>query len=126
MSKKVDDSILDAALNEIKNNANKMTVCSGEPAGYAAANNGGSDFLGDVAMSSGDFILSNGDTSGRKCTVAAKSAVNIDVTGTATHVALLDTSTSTLLYVTTSTSLGLTSGNQLTFGSWDIEIADPS
>ena len=126
MSKKVDDSILDAALNEIKNKVTKMTVCSAEPRSYAAANNGGSVFLGDVTMESADFIITNGDVSGRKCRVSQKSNVNIDVTGTATHVALLDTATSKLLYVTTSTSLALTSGNTLTFNAWDIEIADPS
>jgi len=126
MPKKVDDSVLDAALNEIKNNCDKMTVCSGEPATYAAANNGGGNFLADVAMASGDFTIANGDTSGRKVSVASKAGVNVDNTGTGDHVALLDTVTSTLLYVTTCTSLGLTAGSSLTFNGWDIEIADPA
>lgn len=126
MAKKVDDSVLDAALNEIKTNCNLMTVCAGEPANYTAANVGGGNFLADVAMVSGDFTLTNGDTNGRKVSVASKSGVNVDNTGTADHVALLDTGTSTLLYVTTATSLGLTSGSTLTFNGWDIEIADPS
>ena len=126
MVKKVDDSVLDAALNEIKTNCALMTVCSAEPANYTAANVGGGDFLGDVAMVSGDFTISNGDTSGRKVAIASKSSVNVDNTGTATHVALLDTANSTLLYVTTCTSQALTSGNTITFPTWDIEIADPS
>ena len=126
MAKYVDDSILDAALNEIKNNCNKMTVCSAQPSSYAEANNGGSVFLGDVTMASADFNITDGDVSGRKCAVGQKKEVNVDVTGTATHVALLDTAASKLLYVTTSTSLALTSGNTLTFNAWDIEIADPS
>lgn len=50
-----------------------MTVCSGEPANYTAANIGGGDFLGDVDMASGDFTISDGDTSGRKVAVASKS-----------------------------------------------------
>ncbi len=126
MAKYVDDSILDAALNEIKNKTIKMTVCSAQPSNYAAANNGGNVFLGDVIMASTDFTITNGDASGRKCTVGQKKEVNVDVTGTATHVALLDTAASKLLYVTTSTSLALTSGSSLTFEAWDIEIADPS
>lgn len=103
-----------------------MTVCSGEPANFAAANVGGGDFLGDVTMASGDFTISDGDTSGRKVAVASKSSVNVDNTGTANHVALLDTANSVLLYVTTCTSQALTSGNTITFPTWDIEIADPS
>jgi len=126
MAKKVDNSVLDAALNEIKNNCNLMTVCSAEPANYAAANVGGGDFLGDVSMANGDFTIADGDTSGRKVTVGSKSGVNVDNTGSATHVALLDTGTSTLLYVTTCTTQSLTSGNTVTFPTWDIEIADPS
>lgn len=126
MAKKVDNSVLDAALNEIKNNCNLMTVCSTEPANFTAANVGGGSFLGDVSMASGDFTIADGDTSGRKVTVGSKSGVNVDNTGSATHVALLDTVTSTLLYVTTCTTQSLTSGNTVTFPTWDIEIADPS
>ncbi len=126
MGKKVDDSVLDAALNEIKNKCNLMTACAGEPLSFAAANVGGGNFLADVAMASADFTLSNGDVSGRKVAVAAKSSIIVDNTGTADHVALLDTVNSVLLYVTTSTSLGLTSGSSLTLNTWDVEIADPS
>ncbi|MBL4801736.1 MAG: hypothetical protein JKY45_07555 [Emcibacter sp.] len=126
MGKKVDDSVLDVALNEIKNKCNLMTVCTGEPANYTAANVGGGNFLADVTMAVGDFALSNGDVSGRKVAVASKSGINVDNTGTGDHVALLDTVNSVLLYVTTATSLGLTSGSTLTLGAWDIEITDPS
>lgn len=126
MGKKVDDSVLDGALNEIRNKCDLMTVCAGEPADFAAANVGGAAFLADITMSITDFTLSNGDVSGRKVAVGSKSGVAVDNSGTADHVALLDTVNSKLLYVTTCTSLGLTSGSTLTFGAWDIEIADPS
>lgn len=126
MAKKVADSVLDAALNEIKNKCTLMTACTGEPATYAAANVGGGNFLADVAMAGPDFAIANGDVSGRKVTVASKAGITVDNTGTADHVALLDTVNNVLLYVTTSTALGLTSGSTLTLGAWDIEIADPS
>ena len=126
MAKKVDNSVLDAALNEIKTNCTRMVVCSAEPANYTAANTGGANNLGDVTMINGDFTVSDGDTSGRKVAVASKSGVNVDVTGTATHVALLDVTNTLLLYVTTCTSQALTSGNTITFPAWDIEIADPT
>lgn len=72
-----------------------------------------------------DFIKANGDTSGRKVTVAAKSGVNVDTSGTATHVALVSVGDTTLRYVTTCTSQALTSGNQVNFPAWDIETAAP-
>lgn len=126
MAKKVDNTVLDAALNEIKTKCNLMTACAAEPANFAAANVGGGNFLADVAMASGDFTIADGDVSGRKMTVASKSGITVDNTGTADHVALLDTVGSVLLYVTTSTALGLTSGSSLTLGAWDVEIGDPA
>ena len=84
--------------------------------------------LADVTMASGDFTNANGDTNGRKTTVAAKSSVLIDTSGTATHVALLDVTNSKLLYVTTCTSQALTANgsNTVNFPAWDIEVADPT
>lgn len=124
MAKSVHNDVLDAALNEIKNNCDKMVACSQEPANYTEAN--ATYALADVAMAGGDFALADGDTSGRKMVVGQKTGVTVDVTGTADHVALLDTGSSKLLYVTTATAQVLTSGNQMTFNAWDIEIADPS
>lgn len=125
MAKKVDDTVLDAALNDMKTNVTRMTVCSGEPADFAAANIGGAVFLADATLASGDMIVSDGDTSGRKMRTATKTVV-VDNTGTATHVALLDVTNSILKYVTTCTSLALTAASDVTFPAWDIEIADPT
>ncbi len=126
MAKKVDDSVLDAALSEIRNKCNLMTACTGEPLSFAAANAGGANYLAGVAMAGVDFTIANGVVSGRKVAVAGKSGIAVTNTGNADHVALLDTVGGVLLYVTTATALGLTSGSTLTLGSWDIEIADPA
>jgi hypothetical protein len=101
-----------------------MVACSTQPTTYTEAN--ATYALADVTMTSGDFTVANGDTSGRKVTVAAKSSVPVDTTGSFQHVALLDVSNSKLLYVTTGTTQTLTSGNTANFPAWDIEIADPS
>lgn len=124
MAKSVHDDVLDGALNVLKNNVTRMTACSSEPTTYTQGNS--TYALADVTLASGDFAIANGDTSGRKVTVAQKTGVTVDTTGTATHVALLDVTNSKLLYVTTCTSQALTSGNTMTFNTWDIEIADPS
>jgi hypothetical protein len=124
MAKSVDDTVLDGALNVIKNGATRMTLCNAEPTTYAQANS--TYALANVTMASGDFTIANGDTSGRKVTVAAKSAVPVTTTGTGNHVALLDVAGSRLLYVTTTTAQGVSSGGTVDIGSWKAEIADPA
>jgi hypothetical protein len=126
MAKAVHDDVLDAALNYIDTNCTRMTACSAQPTTYVEGN--ATYALADVTMSGTDFTPANGDTSGRKLTIGAKSSVLIDSSGTATHVALLDVSNSKLLYVTTCTSQALTANgsNTVNFPAWDVEIADPT
>jgi hypothetical protein len=122
MAKIVHDAVLDAAFNEL-DLADLMTACNAQPTTRTEAVT--TFKLADVAMTPDtDFTNANGDVSGRKVTVAAKSAVPVDTSGTATHVALVDATR--LLYVTTCTSQALTSGNTVNFPAWDIEIADPT
>ena len=124
MAKAAIVEMLDASLNYIKTNATKMVACTAQPATFADAN--GTMKLSEVTMAAADFTLSNGVTSGRRVTVAAKNAVPVTVTGTANHVALLDVTGSKLLYVTTAPAQALTSGSTVSFGAWDIEIANPA
>jgi hypothetical protein len=122
MAKTASDAVLDGLL-EIINDCTLMTVCNAQPTTYAEAS---SDFkLADVVMAGGDFTISNGDTDGRKVRMSAKAAVPIDLTGTATHVALCVSGSSTLHVVTTCTSQALTSGGTVDIPVWDIEVADP-
>ncbi|NOZ43303.1 MAG: hypothetical protein GXP02_09110 [Alphaproteobacteria bacterium] len=125
MVKTVDNSVLDAALNDIKTKCTLMTACAGQPLSFTAANSGGANYLAGVAMAATDFTVGNGVTSGRKVAVASKSGITVTTTGTGDHIALLDTVGGVLLYVTTAIALGLTSGSTLTLGAWNIEIADP-
>lgn len=122
MAKQAPDATIDASLDYVAG-SNLMIACSGEPANYAGI---AAVALADVAMAGGDFTKANGDVSGRKVTMAAKNGVNVDSNGTATHVILADSGTSTLRYVTTCTSQVLTAGNTVNFPSWKIEIADPT
>jgi hypothetical protein len=122
MAKSVHDNVLDGAF-DVLDQADLMTVCNAEPTTRTEAIT--TFKLADVAMvPNTDYTKANGDTSGRKVTMAAKSAVPVDTTGTATHVALTDATR--LLYVTTCTSQALTSGNTVNFPAWKVEIADPT
>lgn len=123
MGKATPDAVLDAMADKIIAECDLMTLCSAEPTTLTEAVT--TFALADVAMSGVDFTKANGDVSGRKVTVAAKGGVTVDTTGTATHVALVDSGTN-LLYVTTCTSQGVSSGGTADIAAWDIEIADPA
>lgn len=124
MAKFAADSVMDAALDKVAT-CTRMVVTSAQPANFAGI---AAVALADVVLTAGDgngdYTVANGDTSGRKVTVAAQSNITIDSSGDATHVCLDDGTT--LLYVTTCTTQTLTSGGTVTVPAFDIEIADPA
>ncbi len=124
MAKSAIPDMLDAALNYIKTSATKMVACSAQPLSFTDANTAMK--LAEVTMAPADFTLANGTTSGRRVTVAAKSNINVSTAGSANHVALIDVAGSKLLYVTTAPAQALASGSTVSFGAWDIEIANPA
>lgn len=127
MAKWSNDSGLDAALDWFAD-CDELNVCSAQPTTYTEAITTYS--LADVAVTAGDgngdFTIANGDSSGRKLTVAAQSGVTVDTSGTATHIALTKSGDTTLRYVTTCTSQALTASNTVDLPAWDIELADPT
>ena len=123
MGKQAPDATIDSMFDYI-DQCNIMHVCSAEPANYAGI---AAVSLADVALTPDtDFTKANGDTNGRKVTIAAKTGVTVDNSGTATHIAIARTNDTTLRYVTTCTSQVLTAGNTVNIPSWDIEVADPT
>jgi hypothetical protein len=122
MGKRTEDAVLDAALNQIKNNCVKLCVCTTEPATYAAATS--TLKLASVVISSADFTGPANDSSGRKVTVGAQSSVSVDTTGSAAHVALV--TASALYIVTTCSTQALTASNLVNVPAWEIAIADPT
>jgi hypothetical protein len=124
MAKFVPDATLDLFLGVIRDNADRQDVCSTQPTTYAEATSTYS--LADVTMTTGtDYTQANGDTSGRKITVAQKTGVTIDTAGSAQHLALTNGS-DTLYAVTTCSTVALTTPGTLTINAWDIEISDVS
>lgn len=124
MAKTVHNDVLDAMLDKIAT-GNQMSACATQPTTRTEAIT--TNKLAITAMTIGDgndYIITDGDTNGRKVAVQEKTGVNVDTTGTADHVALVDASI--LLYVTTCTGQLLTSGNTVDFPEWDIEVADPT
>lgn len=123
MGKAAPDATLDS-LADYVDQSNIMHVCSAEPANFAGI---AAVSLASVAMTPDtDFTKANGDTNGRKFTVAAKAGVSVTTGGSATHVVLARTTDSTLRYVTTCTTQVLTAGNTINIPAWDVETADPT
>lgn len=124
MAKWSNDTGLDAALSWFAGST-VLHVCTSQPANYAAI---AAASVGSVVLDSGDFAHADGDTSGRKLTIAAQSitAASASNAGATLHAVLASTGDSTLRYVTTIPSQAITSGNPINVGSWKIEIADPS
>lgn len=120
MAKFASDGSIDGGLDKIIT-FTAINICSAQPTSVAECDS--LSLIPAHTLTGGDFTKANGDTSGRKVTVASQASLSIDVSGTATHVAIND---GTDFYVTTCTSQALTSGGTVTIPAWDIEIADPA
>ena len=123
MAKFLPDAIIDGMLSYIQVRLTGISVCSTQPTTYAEAT--ATYKLADKnGLTSTDLTVGNGDTSGRKIAMVAHSAVTIDATGTAAHVAWWGSSGSILLLVTTCTTIALTTGSTVTIPTHDFEIRD--
>ncbi|MEM7209577.1 MAG: hypothetical protein AAF434_17290 [Pseudomonadota bacterium] len=121
MARFASDGMIDGGLDKIAT-CTRMTICSAEPGTIADLTTYG---LAEAAgLTSGDFTKANGDTSGRKITVAAQNALSITAPGTneANHIALDD---GTDLIVTTCTAQDLIGGGTVNVPAYDFEISAP-
>jgi hypothetical protein len=123
MAKACDSTVLGGLLN-IVSGANKLIVCSGQPTTYTQANV--TYNLASIAVAGGDFTLANSG-SNRQSTVAAKSALTVNAAGTGDHIALVNTGSSTLLYVTTiGTARAIALTDTVNTSSWVITVNQPT
>ena len=122
MSKFCSNAVFDTALTKIAT-ATRMVALNGQPATYTAADAGR---LAEAAVGAADFTIANGDVSGRKVTIAAKTGLSVIAAGTVDHIALLDPTTSTLLYVTTCPAQAIVAGGTVSLASWQVEINQPT
>jgi hypothetical protein len=115
--------MLDAAFDWVRARVTRLVVCSTQPTNYTEAITT-YNLATKSAVTSSMLTVSNGDTNGRKVHVSSQTGLSVTVTGTAQHVALVGSSGSTLLLVTTCTGQGLTTGNTVNVPAFDDEIAD--
>lgn len=125
MAKTIHDDVLDQALNYLKNNTTRISLCSAQPTTYTEAIT--TYMLAIKTVSATDFTgPSDGDTSGRKIRANAQTGVVSTNSGTATYAAWTDSALSKLLMVTTCTSQVITAPNPIDIPVHDYEIGDPA
>jgi hypothetical protein len=111
--------------------ADEMFVTDNEPSNYADLGAGAAILVGPIELTpgdgNGDFVIADGDVSGRKITVTAQNGASVVADGTAGHVVLATGGATDLLrYVTTCASQAVTNGNTANVGAWAVEVADPT
>ena len=119
----LNNKVFDDGLNTLTTDTDQINICSAEPTTYAQATSTYS-----LGAETSPSVASPTDKSGggREVIVAAISGASVTGTGTATHYALVDTTTSTLLAAgSLSASQAVTSGDTFSLTSFAIGIPDP-
>lgn len=122
------DATLDDQLAIIADNCDRVDVCSTQPTNYTEATSTYS--LGSYTLTAGDgngdWVIADGDTSGRKLTLQAQSGNNATADGTAGHLAFTN-GTDRLYHVITVSSETTNNGSPLNISAVDVlELRDPA
>lgn len=124
----LNDVILDSGLAIFDTAADRIDICSAEPATYTEATSTFSLGNKDHGAAGSAFgAPANRTPSGRQVSSVAITDGAVTATGTATHYAVSDVSTTRLLAANSlSASQAVTSGNSFALPSFNIGIPDPS
>jgi hypothetical protein len=120
--RRVSDNAIDAQLQYIIDNAERIVVLDADPVDYAGVS---AAQLAEIAVDSGDFSLGDGDISGRKLVVAAQTAVDATATGTGNHVAIVDDTGMELLLLVEMPNVNITISIDTNIASFAYEVRDP-
>ena len=126
MAKVATDGVLDASADFIIANFDSMAITAGQPADPSAIAAG---TLAVATMAGGDYTKANGDVSGRKVTVGAKTGVSVTASGDADHVVLYNAAAQTAsddMLVTTAPLRTLANGDTVNTQAYDFEVQDPT
>lgn len=118
----INDRVFDLGLNVLDTEANRLDICSTEPATFTAATV--TNTLGNkTSLSIG--TPADGSPNGRAVTVATFSDGAVTATGTASHWAITDTVNSRLLATgALAASQAVTNGNTFSLAAFAIRIPD--
>ena len=124
MAKSTAQRLIELAPNDIIANGDRLCYCSQEPTTFTEATV--TFKLADLDITPGDYTGPvAGDVSGRKITVNGQSGIDVDSSGNADHIAIVDIGGAELMHVSDFTQQALTAGNTINMDPWDIEFEDP-
>jgi len=123
----IPDTVIDKGLEDIAKNGDRLYLCNAQPSLYSSL---ASYSLGYATLTTGvpgvSFTIGDGDTSGRKVSVAEKD-VTATKTDTCNHIAVADSVNELLKAVTTVSGFSTVSGDDVTVKAFDLwEIRDPA
>ena len=125
----IPDRALDAGLNDIADNGDELFLCNAAPTNYTEASSTyalNAAHAVTVGDGNGDYTIANGDTSGRKLSLAQQ-VVTPNATDDATHMAITDGSSVLHGVWDLASTYSLASGTDFTLAAGDLwEIRDPS
>lgn len=118
----INDRVFDLGLNVLDTEANRLDICSSEPATFTDATV--TNTLGNkTSLSIG--APADGSPNGRAVTVATFSDGAVTATGTASHWAITDTVNSRLLATgALAASQAVTNGNTFSLAAFAIRVPD--
>jgi hypothetical protein len=122
MGKWAHDDVLDAPLHYLAVCSTHMCVCPAQPADYEQAMR---EALLTAEINESFFSIRPGDCPGRKMIVRSPEPLKVANRGIANHIALVDSITQKLLYVTTCNAMLLVYGRHVVVTAWEIEFAAP-
>lgn len=121
----ISDTVLDAACNVLVNNADRVDICSQEPANLTEATS--TYTVGNKTSGISFGSPANGDTSGRKTTLGAITGGTVtDDAATAAYWAASDAGTELLVTQSISSPQTVYTANPWSLGAIDVEFPDPS
>lgn len=127
MAKTCSSNVKISGLAYVYANGQKLVVCGGQPANYANCMSTVNNMIATHAMTTAtgsDYQMEATGTS-MKVIVDAQTSLIPAATVVADHIALVSTSLSELIYVTTcGTQLITSTSNKINVSSWTITIGD--
>lgn len=124
----LNDRVLDFGIDILNTEADRIDICTAEPATYTEATSTYSKGSKDHGAAGSAFgAPADRSPSGRKVASTAVTDGSVTGTGTVTHYAVSDVGNNRLLVASSlSASQAVTSGNSWALPSFDVGIPDPS
>lgn len=120
-------NVYDAILDHIILNTTLMSACTTQPtASSQATSSGGNYARAFAAVSSGHWTKADSTATGRKVTSTQYASLAVTSSGDIMHIALVNATSSALLFVTACNSKSFLTTETVTIPGWSIHVLAPT